>query len=87
MTVTPRGAARRTGTSLAAPHVTGVVSLLVGLKPSLTPAAVTDLLTRAAAPFPGGRCDARDAARTCGRGVVDAAAAVKALGAAPAASR
>ncbi|WP_034385318.1 S8 family serine peptidase [Deinococcus sp. YIM 77859] len=65
------------GTSFAAPHVAGVASLLFGLKPTLTPAEVRDLLTRTATPFPGGRCDP-DPRKSCGRGLLNAEAAVRA---------
>ncbi|ADV67751.1 S8 family serine peptidase [Deinococcus maricopensis] len=68
----------RDGTSLAAPHVAGVASLLLGLNPRLSPTQLRDLLTRTAAPFPGGRCDP-DTRKTCGTGIVDAEAAVKAV--------
>ena len=68
---------RRDGTSFAAPQVAGVASLMLGLRPSLTPAAITDLLSRSAAPFPGGRCDALHLTYTCGAGTLDAGAALK----------
>jgi len=59
------------GTSMAAPHVTGVVALMYSVKPSLTPDQVESVLKQTARPF----------VRTCnqcGAGVVDAAAAVAA---------
>lgn len=65
------------GTSFAAPHVAGVASLLLGLKPTLTPAQVRELLTRTATPFPGGRCDS-DPRKSCGSGTLNAEAAVRA---------
>ncbi|ULH16332.1 S8 family serine peptidase [Deinococcus sp. KNUC1210] len=68
---------RRNGTSFATPEVTGVASLMLGLRPTLTPAALSDLLRRSAAPFPGGRCDALHVAYTCGTGTLDAGAALK----------
>lgn len=64
------------GTSLAAPHVTGVASLIYALRPKLTPAQVKDILTLSAAPFAGGRCDP-DPRKTCGKGVLNAEAALK----------
>lgn len=56
-----------TGTSQATPHVTGVVALMLGLRPSLTPAEIaSDLCTTAHS--------IGDAKQGCGR--LDAAAAV-----------
>lgn len=77
LSVSPSGTARRTGTSLAAPHVTGVVSLMLGLNPKLTPDEVKAILTRTATPFPGGACDP-DPSRPCGAGVLNAPAALDA---------
>ena len=42
------------GTSMATPHVTGVVSLMFSLNPSLTPAQVLQILQSTARPFPAG---------------------------------
>jgi serine protease len=65
------------GTSMAAPHVTGVVSLMYSLKPSLTPAEVLTILQNTVTNFPGGSsCTTSN----CGRGIVNAGAAVAALG-------
>ncbi|MFN4250202.1 S8 family serine peptidase [Deinococcus sp.] len=64
------------GTSLAAPHVTGVASLLLTVRPNLTPASLRRLLTGTATPFPGGRCDPQPA-RSCGAGTLNAEAALK----------
>lgn len=50
----PGGERSPNGTSFAAPHASGVASLLFGLKPTLTPAQVRDILIRTATPFPGG---------------------------------
>lgn len=58
------------GTSMAAPHVAGVVALLLDANPSLTPDEIRDVLTRTATPLPG--CAAVD----CGAGLVNALAAV-----------
>ncbi len=66
------------GTSMAAPHVTGVVSLMLSVNPSLTPAQVLTLLQSTAKAFPGGMCDL-DPAKTCGSGILDAGAAVNAV--------
>lgn len=64
------------GTSLAAPHVTGVASLLLGVRPKLTPLQLKDLITRSATPFPGGRCDP-DPRKLCGSGTLNAETALK----------
>lgn len=78
----PGGERSPNGTSFAAPHAAGVASLLFGLKLTLTPAQVRDLLTRTATPFPGGRCDP-DPGKLCGRGTLNAEAAVRAALASP----
>jgi hypothetical protein len=59
------------GTSMAAPHVSGVVALLKSVHKSLTPAQVTAILQKTAAPL-AAACDVA----ICGAGIVDAAAAV-----------
>jgi len=64
------------GTSMAAPHVAGVASLLFSLKPSLTPGQVLQILQSTAKPFPaGGTCNTSN----CGSGIVNAGAAVQAV--------
>ena len=61
------------GTSMAAPHVSGVVSLLFSLNSSLTPAQVLQILQNTAKAFPiSGTCTTSN----CGSGIVDARAAV-----------
>jgi serine protease AprX len=60
------------GTSMAAPHVAGVVALLLEAVPSLTPAAVKTVLAATATPMPG--CPVA----FCGAGQVNALAAVRA---------
>ena len=63
----------KAGTSMATPHVTGIVSLMLSANPSLTPAQVLEILQATATPFPvGSDCSGR-----CGAGIVDAAAAVE----------
>jgi serine protease len=62
-----------TGTSMAAPHVSGVVSLMFSRNPSLTPAQVLSILQATAKPFPtGSTCNTS----ICGSGIVNAASAV-----------
>lgn len=63
------------GTSMAAPHVAGVVSLMLSINASLTPAQVLSLLQTTVTPFPSGStCNTS----ICGAGIVNAAAAVQA---------
>ncbi|MEP7183150.1 MAG: S8 family serine peptidase [Betaproteobacteria bacterium] len=70
------------GTSMATPHVTGVVSLMFSVKPTLTPSQVLSMLQTSARAFPAGStCTASAGAVTatvkyCGAGIVDAYAAV-----------
>jgi hypothetical protein len=61
---------------MAAPHVAGVVSLMKGLNPSLTPAQVANILESTARDFPSyAGCDTA----TCGEGIVDAFKALEAV--------
>lgn len=59
------------GTSMATPHVAGVVALMLAKNASLTPDQVITMLQSTARAFPA-TCS------QCGTGIVDAAAAVKA---------
>lgn len=63
------------GTSMAAPHVAGVASLMLSVNPFLTPAQVLNIMQNSATSFPSGACDA-NSAKTCGTGIVNAGAAV-----------
>lgn len=57
------------GTSMAAPHVAGLASLIVGENPTYTPAQVLSVLQSSARPFPAGSsCNTS----ICGSGIVDA---------------
>jgi serine protease len=67
------------GTSMAAPHVTGVVSLMFSLNPLLTPARVLQILQATSRPFPAGSNCKPPTSTTCGSGMLDAAAAVNAV--------
>lgn len=65
------------GTSMAAPHVTGIVSLMLSLNPSLTPAQVLSFLQSNVTPFPNGSdCNTSN----CGAGIVNAGAVLNAIG-------
>ncbi len=65
------------GTSHAAPHVSGVAALLYQIKPGITPDEVESILTRSARPHPPGtRCSRRG---DCGAGLLDAFNAVQTL--------
>ena len=69
------------GTSMATPHVSGTVSLMLSINPALTPAQVVQILQSTARPFPTGT--GSDCSTTiCGAGIVDAGAAVAAAAAA-----
>jgi subtilisin family serine protease len=59
------------GTSMATPHVSGVVALMLQAAPSLTPDRVKQILATTATPMPG--CPAT----ACGAGYVNAMAAVQ----------
>lgn len=65
------------GTSMAAPHVAGVLSLMLAVNPALTAGQALTILQETARAFPTGT--GRDCTTsTCGAGIVDAAAAVNA---------
>lgn len=67
--------AYRSGTSFAAPLVSGVVSLMLAVAPGLSAAQVRTIVKASAQPFPpGSTCSTV----TCGTGILDAAAAVRA---------
>jgi subtilisin family serine protease len=64
------------GTSMAAPHVAGVVGLMLSRNPSLAPGSIKTLLQISAQPLP-------DCADQCGAGLLNAHAAVQYAAALP----
>jgi serine protease len=63
------------GTSMAAPHVTGVVALMYQVHPNILPDEVLSILRATSQPFPlvtSRQCDTS----SCGAGIIDAEAAV-----------
>lgn len=68
----------KAGTSMAAPHVAGILALMLSVNPSLTAAQAIDILQRTARAFPTGTGGDDCSRPRCGPGIVDAAAAVNA---------
>ena len=64
------------GTSMAAPHITGILSLMVSLDPTLNFTQSLQLLQSSARAFPAG---SNCTTSTCGSGMADAAAALNAV--------
>jgi len=65
------GYARYNGTSMASPHVAGVVALMLAARPTLTPAQVLAELKAQALPRTAAQCP-----RPCGAGLLNARAAL-----------
>jgi serine protease len=66
------------GTSMSAPHVSGVAALMLAINPRLSPDTVQMLLKQSARPMSPAACPGG-----CGGGLLDAAAAVAAAAVAP----
>ncbi len=68
------------GTSMAAPHVAGVVALMRGIDPTIDAATVGRALAATATPLSDEACGADVGGGTaCGAGLIDAGAALRAL--------
>jgi serine protease len=63
------------GTSMATPHVAGVMALMLSADPTLTPAQLVDRLAATATPLNATACG-RPSGAECGAGLIDAAAAL-----------
>ena len=64
------------GTSMAAPHISGVISLMLSINPSLNLTQVIQILQSTARAFPAG---SSCTTLICGSGIVDAAGALNAV--------
>ena len=75
------------GTSMATPHVAGVVALLVAQKPDITPDEALTALRSTARQLDDPSCNGTSGngltSADCGAGLIDAFAALQSLGAAP----
>ena len=63
------------GTSMAAPHVSGIIALMLSANPDLTPAQIIAIIQTTARPFPSGT-GSDCTVQSCGAGIINAAAAV-----------
>jgi serine protease len=65
------------GTSMATPHVSAVVALILSREPNLTSAQVLARLQGSVTSFGGGVCDSVSSFKTCGSGVLNGGLAVR----------
>jgi len=70
------------GTSMASPHVAGLVALMFAVNPTLTPAQVKSALQNSVRPFVAAGFCANNP-NSCGAGIVDAQATLAAVSATP----
>lgn len=70
------------GTSMAAPHISGIAALMLSLDPGLSFVDVRDRLKLAATPLTAAECG-RPSTAECGQGLVDAAKALLSNGTPP----
>jgi serine protease len=75
------------GTSMAAPHVAGVVSLMLSHRNYLTPANVRQILIDTSTDFPSGSTCLTNATKPCGPGIANAGAALQYVDTLPVLSR
>lgn len=61
------------GTSMAAPHISGIVSLIFSKKPNLTPTQIRTILQSTAKPFPA---SSTCTTSICGKGIANAQASI-----------
>ena len=82
-TTTPGSAvySGKSGTSMAAPHVSGVAALLISAMPTLTVDSVRNVLTASAREFPAGSFCFGKVDNPCGAGMLDATRAIQRLAA------
>ena len=74
---------RYNGTSMAAPHVSAAIGLMLAVDPKLTPESIREKLVGAVRRYPdGSTCAKTETGTLCGAGMLDAAAAVEAARAA-----
>jgi serine protease len=65
------------GTSMATPHVAGVVALMLSINPLLTPSQVETKLKATVRSFGGATCDVANSSLLCGSGIVNAGSALQ----------